>query len=147
MSKTWKIIIAIVIILIIVNIAALKYTGTPSFCGSCHIMEGVYDSWKVSDHAEAADCMSCHSDPGLFGYLMAKVDGIKHMITDMTKDVSVDELQTEINKESCIQCHEGVVEEGTHKLHEKMECGQCHQGVGHGAESETMDCGQCHADK
>ncbi len=144
MSKKWKIIIALVIILIVVNIAALKYTGKPSFCGSCHIMEGVYESYKVSEHAEVATCMSCHADPGLFGYLMAKVAGVKHMITDMTKDVSEDELHTEINRESCIQCHTNIKEDGTHKLHEGLACERCHLGIGHGAEFETITCNTCH---
>ncbi|UNC92967.1 cytochrome c3 family protein [Candidatus Contubernalis alkaliaceticus] len=147
MSKKSIIIIAIVILLIVVNVAALKFTSTPSFCGSCHYMAESKESWEVSEHYKEAKCLDCHSDPGMIGYLMAKMNGIKELYVHLTEDVTrerIEAMDVHVNKESCIQCHQSVKDDGTHKLHESMECGQCHIGIGHGAEVDTITCNTCH---
>lgn len=147
MSKKSVIIIAIVILLIVVNVAALKFTSTPSFCGSCHYMTESKESWEVSEHYDAAKCLDCHADPGMIGYLMAKMNGVKELYVHMTQDVTRERIlamDVHVNKESCIQCHQNVMDDSTHKLHESMECGQCHIGIGHGAEVDTITCNTCH---
>lgn len=147
MSKKFIIIIAIVILLIVVNVAALQFTSTPSFCGSCHYMAESRESWEESEHYSAAKCLDCHADPGMIGYLMAKANGLKELYVHLTQDITradIEAMDVHVNKESCLQCHQNVKEDQTHKLHESMECGACHIGMGHGAEVDIIECGDCH---
>ena len=147
MSKKFIIIIGIVVLLIVVNVGALKYTSTPGFCGSCHYMEESVDSWEVSEHYAVTTCLDCHSDPGMIGYLMAKMNGLKELYVHVTSDITradVEAMDVHVNPESCLQCHEQVKDDGTHQLHANMNCEDCHIGIGHGADVDLIDCGECH---
>lgn len=148
MSKKWMIIIAIVIILIIVNVAALQYTSTNEFCSdACHYMTPSGDSWEESEHYNFTKCMDCHSEPGMIGYLQAKMNGLKELYVHVTQDVTredIEAMEVHVSNESCLQCHGNVMDDPNHQLHESMDCGDCHLGIGHGAEVDLIPCGDCH---
>ena len=150
MSKKWIIIIGIVVLLIVVNVGALKYTSTPGFCGSCHYMEESVESWEESEHYAATTCLDCHADPGTIGYLMAKMNGLKELYVHVTSDIGredIEAMDVDVNPDSCLQCHEQVKDDGTHQLHASMDCGECHLDMGHGESVDLVDCGDCHPDK
>lgn len=146
MSKKWLIIIVLVIVFIVANVATVVYTSTPSFCASCHIVTPSVDSWSVSEHNQTT-CLKCHADPGMIGYMKAKLGGVMEMYIWYTQDVTREDLENKnvhVNPDSCLKCHKDIKEDGTHLLHASMlgNCVTCHQGVGHGV--ETQSCGDCH---
>ncbi len=148
MNKKLIIVIVVVILFIVGNVAALQYTSTPSFCGDvCHYMTPSKDSWEASEHYEVAKCMDCHAEPGLVGYIMAKANGLKELYVHLTQDVTredIEAMDVHVTNETCLQCHQNVMDDTTHQLHERMDCGDCHIGIGHGAEVDIIECGECH---
>lgn len=47
---------------LVANVGMVKYSESPQFCNSCHIMEPYYKAWKQSKHAGVA-CVECHYPP------------------------------------------------------------------------------------
>ncbi|MBI3297257.1 MAG: NapC/NirT family cytochrome c [Elusimicrobia bacterium] len=47
---------------LVANVGLIKYSESPQFCNSCHIMEPYYKAWKHSKHAGVA-CIECHYPP------------------------------------------------------------------------------------
>ena len=72
-----------VIVFGFINIQILHMTSEPEFCELCHPAQGVgplaeVDSWEHSAHADAGvTCLDCHGRPGVFGYVKAKISGLK----------------------------------------------------------------------
>lgn len=50
------------VFLILASVGMVKYSESPQFCNSCHIMEPYYKSWKGSKHSGVA-CVECHYPP------------------------------------------------------------------------------------
>lgn len=73
-----------------VNIQVLHMTSEPEFCHLCHPAKGFgalaeVDSWEHSGHAEAGvSCLDCHGQPGVLGYVKAKMGGLKDLYFQMT---------------------------------------------------------------
>ena len=64
---------------------SVSTSSNPYFCGTCHTMGTYYANWKGSAHARAnVDCASCHYEPGLRGYLRAKIKGTSELVTTLT---------------------------------------------------------------
>lgn len=47
---------------IVANVGMVKYSESPQFCNSCHIMQPYYEAWKHSKHGQVA-CVECHYPP------------------------------------------------------------------------------------
>ena len=107
------------------NIVGYEATKQRSFCAACHVM-----SPQVSDsddpnsgslssrHSRTAlfgseNCYVCHEDYGMFGTVLTKVDGMKHVWLYYTQylHVSAEAAKSRIHlyqpypNESCMQCH------------------------------------------
>ncbi len=73
-----------------VNVQVLHMTSEPEFCHLCHPAKGFgalaeVDSWEHSGHAEAGvSCLDCHGQPGVFGYMKAKMGGLKDLYFQVT---------------------------------------------------------------
>lgn len=100
-----------------INIHILHMTSEPEFCAMCHPAQGYgplaeVDSWKHSAHADAGvSCLDCHGRPGVDGYIMAKMGGLKdlYMQFTITKEHKLEILSNPdadlVPQETCLYCH------------------------------------------
>ena len=100
-----------------VNIQVLHMTSEPEFCHLCHPAQGFgalaeVDSWEHSGHAEAGvSCLDCHGRPGVFGYIKAKMGGLKdtYMQLTITPEEKLHILENPdedlVPSEQCTFCH------------------------------------------
>ena len=107
------------------NIEGFKATKKRHFCGSCHVMiPHAADSDDraslslASRHARNElfgedNCYACHADYGMFGTVLTKLGGMRHVWLYATKyrDVSLEEAKRTIHlvkpypNRNCMQCH------------------------------------------
>ncbi len=136
-------ILLIIVALIFLVTSSIIATGQPGFCNSCHIMNSYYDNWQTSAHSEV-NCLDCHLQPGLAGYVKGKINGLAQAVNCMVGRVDTKPNAT-IKDNSCLrsECHsteelltKDIDYSGikfTHKNHiEKVvdgiriSCGTCH---------------------
>jgi nitrate/TMAO reductase-like tetraheme cytochrome c subunit len=82
-------------------------SSNPHFCGTCHNMGTYFASWKKSPHARAdVSCASCHYDPGLTGFLRAKMKGTSQLVATLTQSAS-NRPEAQVSNETCLRsgCH------------------------------------------
>ncbi len=82
-------------------------SSNPHFCGTCHNMGTYFANWKSSKHASAqVSCASCHYDPGLSGYLRAKIKGTSQLVQTLT-DSAARKPVAQVSNETCLRsgCH------------------------------------------
>ncbi|MBS3906334.1 MAG: cytochrome c3 family protein [Syntrophaceae bacterium] len=149
------------IVFIILSLALLRFTESPTFCGLCHQMDVYMESWRTSSHSHVA-CTDCHYEPGLLNHLKGKwVDGqvsLAYFLSGKRPPTP----HAQISDASCLQCHkiEDLQKDMVYKnvvfSHEehlgelrrgmKLRCTSCHaqlvQGV-HLTVHET-NCFICH---
>lgn len=107
------------------NIEGYKATQKRKFCGSCHVMiphaEDSNDPKSLglaSRHARneffgAENCYVCHADYGMFGTVMTKLGGMRHVWYYYTEyhDMPLEEARQKIHlvrpypNDNCMQCH------------------------------------------
>lgn len=103
---------------------AVKQTGDLPFCGACHVMTPMVNSYKndvhsgISKKGVKASCTSCHlPHDSIFNYLTTKaITGSYELaITALGKDKDVDWLKKRDNKEhyvydsGCMSCHNEIL--------------------------------------
>jgi cytochrome c nitrite reductase small subunit len=163
-------IIAVVFCLLLLSIfisafrSAIIYTSKPSFCGSCHLMQTRYISFKRSVHNDAT-CLSCHTSPGIIGEMKGHINGIKYLYYSYMGYRTTQILHATVQNESCMSCHDigdmdksmeyktNLVQNISHKSHSKdldVSCTSCHGNIMHikligTAEKTTIkSCRNCH---
>lgn len=172
-GKRGIIILVVAVLLAGLIYGSIKYTATAKFCGSCkNTMGPVYKTWAASRHSSEKnpeikhhhECMACHSDPGLIGYIKAKSAGMLsvyyqlagkyHLPLEGHKPVHCARPEchpkmTEIKEEKILINHP----EHTKLMKEKFECIPCHKGVAHGGPDDPLHrpthpdhtvCSECH---
>ena len=107
------------------NIEGFQATKQRNFCGSCHVMvphasdsNDMSSGTLASRHARNAlfggeNCYVCHADYGMFGTVLTKLGGLRHVYEYVThyRDVSLEEAKRTIHlykpypNENCMQCH------------------------------------------
>lgn len=107
------------------NVAGFKATQSRRFCGSCHVMEPhARDSDDPSSHSLAAiharnetfghdNCYGCHKDYGMYGYVLTKAGGMRHVYLYLTEyhSMPLDQSKHDIRirqplpNENCTSCH------------------------------------------
>jgi len=161
-GKRIIIILAVIIVLIGLVYGSIKYTSTAKFCGSCKTTMGpVYKTWAASTHSSEKnpeikhhhECMACHSDPGLIGYIRAKsagmlsvyyqLSGDYHLPLKATKSVDCSRSgchpkTSEIKEEKVIVKHPEHTELMAEIINEKFQCMPCHRGVAHGGPDDPL---------
>ncbi|HLE21210.1 MAG TPA: NapC/NirT family cytochrome c, partial [Vicinamibacteria bacterium] len=60
--------------LVVIAVSA-ELSSTPSFCGSCHVMQPYFDSWQTSTHSEVR-CVDCHIPPGITAEFRKKYEAL-----------------------------------------------------------------------
>jgi cytochrome c-type protein NapC len=108
------------------NVQGFEATKERKFCGSCHTMalhagdsdDPASDS-LAARHARnpmfgSENCYSCHADYGMFGTLVTKAGGMRHVWLYLTeyRNVPIDEAKQTIKlahpeqmNTNCMQCH------------------------------------------
>jgi len=107
------------------NFQGYETTQERTFCGSCHVMapyradsENETSSSLASRHARnpmfgSENCYACHADYGMFGTVVTKMGGMRHVWLYYTeyKDMPLEQAKTSIHlrrpypNENCLQCH------------------------------------------
>jgi len=89
--------------------AAVSFSETPGFCGMCHTMDPELKAYAMSPHNEVT-CAECHINPGLGGFVKAKVNGTKQLIGVITGQFPTpipppDHADLPPVKVTCLKCH------------------------------------------
>lgn len=107
------------------NVEGFHATQTRTFCGSCHVMEPhAGDSVDPKSTSLAAiharnptfggeNCYTCHKDYGMYGYVMTKMGGMRHVYLYLTRyhSMPLEESKYDIRilhplpNENCMSCH------------------------------------------
>jgi cytochrome c-type protein NapC len=111
------------------NIQGFEATKERAFCGSCHLMSlHELDSDNLASHSLASrharnamfghdNCYACHADYGMFGTIVTKAGGMRHVWMNLTayRGTSLDEGKETIHlrepwkmNANCMQCHSSL---------------------------------------
>ena len=133
---------AIVLTVVVVGIGvALAATSTPQFCSTCKSHVPYVDAYKKSAH-RSVNCEQCHSKPGPFFFLTAKLDALQQPIQELTGDYQKPILGSVLNQ-SCRRCHNndllyhpvsknGIRVQHKHLIEAGFLCIRCHSTQAHG---------------
>lgn len=90
-----------------------KYSTSPSFCNSCHIMDPYYKAWAGSKHNKIA-CVECHYPPSAPQTLLwKKFQAMSQVVKYVTRTYSSKPF-AEVEDASCLRsgCHSTRLLEG-----------------------------------
>jgi len=133
---------AIVLTAVVVGIGvALTATSTPQFCGACKSHVPYVDEWRQSAH-DGVNCEQCHSKPGPFFFLTAKLEALQQPIHQIQGDYEEPILGAVLNQ-SCRRCHSddilynpisrsGIRVQHRHLIAAGFLCMRCHSTQAHG---------------
>jgi len=110
---------ALVIVLTVINVMAVStvsyeavhYTESVQFCGEvCHtVMKPEFTAHQVATHSNL-QCVTCHVDPGLEGFIKAKMGGVRQLIGVATGEypqpIPVPVHSLSAADVVCASCHE-----------------------------------------
>jgi len=143
---------------------SVRYSESPTFCRSCHIMEPYYQAWKMSKHVGIA-CVECHYPPAAPKTLLwKKFQAMSQVVKYVTRTYSSKPF-AEVDDSSCLRsgCHSNRLLEGRivtkrgilfdHRPHltqlrrgKQLRCTSCHSQVMVGSHIEVTyeTCYLCH---
>ncbi len=107
------------------NVAGFHATTERSFCGSCHVMTPYSDDSDdrkslslAARHARNEsfgdrNCYTCHADYGMYGTLVTKLGGLRHVYeytlnyrnTPVKQFLEEIEIRKPFPNSTCIHCH------------------------------------------
>lgn len=135
LSVAWRLLLFVAIALLPTlaagtsTVSSLEKTTHREFCGSCHVMDAHFaDATNTHSQSLAArhtrnemfgeqSCYKCHANYGMNGYVLTKMDGMKHVwhyyfgeYGDLTLEEAIKKIH--INKpfpnSTCLECHAGT---------------------------------------
>lgn len=107
------------------NVAGFKATQSRTFCASCHVMTP-HASDSSEPHSQSLssiharneyfgqdNCYTCHKDYGMYGYVLTKMGGMRHVWLYATKyhSMPLEEAKHDIRvvkpvpNSTCTNCH------------------------------------------
>jgi nitrate/TMAO reductase-like tetraheme cytochrome c subunit len=100
-------------VLLVLGASLLGYaehrTSQANFCGSCHIMEPYYASWKGDIHGSKLDiaCVECHYAPGERTTINAKLRGLSQVASYFSGRYGATRPRAHVSNDSCMtaKCH------------------------------------------
>ena len=116
------------------TVAGMETTTNRTFCGSCHVMRAHFeDATDPSSQSLAArhsrnpffgsrSCYVCHADYGMFGYVLTKAGGLRHVYLYYLggyRQMTLERAEREIrlvkpyDNTNCRQCHTGTLHDWT----------------------------------
>jgi len=157
-------VILAVLVVLALGAGLVRYSESPAFCNSCHIMEPYYNAW-ASSHHDFVPCVDCHYPPGSRkDVLWHKFQNLSQVAKYVTRTYSSKPF-AQIDDGACLRsgCHStrllrGRVVSGKgikfdHRPHleeerrgRKLRCVSCHSQIVIGRHVEvTYDtCYLCH---
>lgn len=149
--------------ILLLSVFSFWWTSQPSFCNRCHVMNKYVAAWERSPHKDA-NCETCHTAPGFFGFVGGKIAGLQVVANFVRGDYTDDSFNAAVPNASCLRCHEdvldhlitgeetGVTVSHYHIVDNGGKCMNCHSTVAHletvpigSATYPTMDtCMKCH---
>lgn len=120
---------------------SMELSGTPQFCGSCHIMKPYYESWKQSTHRNIA-CVDCHIPPGVTAEIRKKYEALSMVARYFTGTYGTNPW-TEIDDASCLSCHERRLLAGRELFGGVLFDHTAHLGAMR--RGKTLRCTSCHS--
>lgn len=107
------------------NVAGFEATQSRAFCGSCHVMvphasESALPDGKglASIHGRNAafgkdNCYTCHKDYGMYGYVLTKIGGMRHVYLYLTEYRAMPleqsrhaiRIREPLPTSTCMSCH------------------------------------------
>lgn len=154
-ARSRKIYLVLASIIIVLFVFSMIATSQSSFCSSCHVIKKNYQSWEKSSHKKAG-CLSCHAEPGVFGYLLARLRGFSNLSAFVNESYRLP-LRSIVKNSSCLMCHQPrlsktISTRGIKVSHKEINqagflCIECHPRTGHNAKVaiNMMDkCITCH---
>jgi cytochrome c-type protein NapC len=107
------------------NVQGFEATKEREFCGACHVMtphqadsDDPQSTSLSSRHARnelfgSANCYACHADYGMFGTVVTKLGGMRHVWLYYTeyRSMPIEQAKEEIHllrpfpNENCMHCH------------------------------------------
>ncbi len=107
------------------NIAGFQATQSRAFCGSCHVMiPHASDSEDLASTSLSAihgrnkyfgkdNCYTCHKDYGMYGYVLTKMGGMRHVFLYLTeyRTMPLEKAKHDIRivkpftNQACLNCH------------------------------------------
>lgn len=133
---------AIVLTIVVIGIGvALAASSTPQFCATCKSHVPYVDEWRESAH-DGVNCEQCHTKPGPFFFLTAKLEALQQPIHQLTGDYEKPILGAVLNQ-SCRRCHgndilynpvskNGIRVQHRHLIDAGFLCMRCHSTQAHG---------------
>ncbi|OEH85189.1 hypothetical protein BHU72_06155 [Desulfuribacillus stibiiarsenatis] len=126
---------------------SMKYTDSPEFCGSCHVMTGVHRTHQFSTHANLS-CNDCHAPHNIVAKIPFKAkagakDIYKNLVGDVDDVIHANAKTREIVNQNCLNCHE--MTNTNVAMDSKEFCVDCHRTVPHFSKkpiSERMVAGE-----
>ncbi len=91
-------------------VSLIQWTETADFCGRCHVMAPELAAYEAGPHRDVA-CAECHVEPGIMGWVKAKVAGTRQLIevilgTYPTPILAPDHADMPSASDTCMQCHD-----------------------------------------
>jgi nitrate/TMAO reductase-like tetraheme cytochrome c subunit len=91
------------------GVTLIQWTETASFCGRCHQMGPELAAYDAGPHRDVT-CGECHVEPGVEGWIKAKLNGTKQLIQVITglypKPVPPpDHTDLPPVADTCLRCH------------------------------------------
>ena len=91
------------------SVTLIQWTETASFCGRCHQMGPELAAYEAGPHRDVT-CGECHVEPGVEGWIKAKLNGTKQLVQVITglypRPVPPpDHSDLPPVKDTCLRCH------------------------------------------
>ena len=78
-------------------------SSAPEFCAACKSHEPYVAEYRKTAHSDA-NCEQCHTKPGPFFFLTAKLEALQQPVHQLTGDYEEPILGTVLNQ-ACRRCH------------------------------------------
>ena len=108
-------------------------SGTPEFCGQCHVMEFEYENWFHTAGHRRVKCTECHlpNDNPMNHLTWKGIDGMWDVYVfysgRVPDTISLSTHGAAILNENCRRCHAETVA----NIKEDRNCWQCHRRLSH----------------
>lgn len=138
MTDQLKYTILILVLIIIPFFVLLSHfmelTASPTFCGSCHIMDSRYEDWFHTGSHTRIKCVDCHlPNNNIISHLFRKgIDGSAEAFYFFTglysEPLHASEHAKSVLHDNCVRCHGDMV---SNINTDAMNCWDCHRSLYH----------------
>jgi len=108
-------------------------SGSPEFCGSCHVMEAEYESWFHNGGHRRLKCIECHlPNQNLPLHVAWKgIDGMRDTFLfysgRVPEIIKLSQHGAGVLQDNCKRCHSETVA----MINEERNCWTCHRRLSH----------------